>query len=79
MFGMELVSDRTTKKPATDAADKIMYRCLELGLSFKVSKGNFLTLTPPLTISDKELSEAFDIFTQAFTDISRSVHTTHGN
>lgn len=69
MFGAELVLDRQTKAPALDAADRIMYRCLELGLSFKVSKGHFLTLTPPLTISRTELETAFDILSRAFSEI----------
>ena len=69
MFGIELVKDHQTKTPACTAADKVMYQCLELGLSFKVSKGNFLTLTPPLTISEKELEHAFNILDQALSDI----------
>ncbi|MCG8637066.1 MAG: aspartate aminotransferase family protein [Desulfobacterales bacterium] len=69
MFGAELVENRGTKVPAEQAADRIMYRCLELGLNFKVSKGNFLTLTPPLTISGTELGEAFSILDRAFAQI----------
>ncbi|MCU0229719.1 MAG: aspartate aminotransferase family protein [Bryobacterales bacterium] len=46
--------------PARDAAERVMYRCLELGLSFKVSMGNVLTLTPPLTISDEEMRFALN-------------------
>lgn len=70
MFGIELVKDHRTKIPACQEADKVMYQCLELGLSFKVSKGNFLTLTPPLTISEKELEHAFKILDQALSLIS---------
>ena len=32
-------------------AEKMMYRCLSAGLSFKVGGGNVLTLCPPLTIT----------------------------
>jgi len=69
MFGIELVKDLRTKIPACKEADKVMYQCLELGLSFKVSKGNFLTLTPPLTISEKQLEHAFNILDQALSEI----------
>jgi 4-aminobutyrate aminotransferase len=31
------------------------------GLSYKVGGGSILTLCPPLTISDDELAEAFNI------------------
>jgi 4-aminobutyrate aminotransferase len=53
-----VLRDPQKGQPARAAAERIMYRCLELGLSFKVSMGNVLTLTPPLTISDDELAFA---------------------
>ena len=40
-----------SRRAAADAAQRILYRCLARGLSFKVSSGNVLTLTPPLTIT----------------------------
>jgi 4-aminobutyrate aminotransferase len=39
------------------------------GLSFKVSAGNVLTLTPPLTIGRDELDQALDIIDRCLTDI----------
>jgi len=39
-------------------AEETMFRALDHGLSFKVSAGSVLTLTPPLTITDDELSLA---------------------
>ena len=58
LWGIELVTDRNTKEPATEQAEKIMYDCLENGLSFKVSQGNVLQLSPPLIISRDELKKA---------------------
>lgn len=58
LFGIELVRDRHTKQPALEQADRVMYRCLEMGLSFKVSQGNILTLAPPLTIDRQDLDQA---------------------
>ena len=47
---------------ATDqSAEQVMYDCLSKGLSFKVSNGNILTLTPPITITDEEMAEAINI------------------
>ncbi len=66
LFGADLVLDRVTKAPADKAADAILYHCLSQGLSFKVSHGSFLTLTPPLTISYSQLDLALDILDQAF-------------
>jgi 4-aminobutyrate aminotransferase len=37
-----------------------------MGLSFKVSHGSFLTLTPPLTIDEAELDAALTILEKAF-------------
>lgn len=65
LLGVELVTDRTTKDPATDAADAVLYACLERGLSFKTTFGNVLTLTPPLTITQAEMDQALDILDAA--------------
>ncbi len=61
LLGMELVKDRKTKEPAQDVAERVMYRALTKGLSFKVTMGNILTLTPALTITRKEIDKAIDI------------------
>jgi len=61
VIGIELVTDRAGKVPANEAAEAVMYRALERGLSFKTTFGNVLTLTPPLTIAEAEMSRALDI------------------
>jgi 4-aminobutyrate aminotransferase len=65
LFGVDLVLDRNSKTPAFDQADRMLYTCLEEGLSFKVSQGSFLTLTPPLTIEKTELDQAMSIIEYA--------------
>ena len=42
---------RRGSSPAVERAERVFYRCLEEGLSFKVSAGSVLTLSPPLTIT----------------------------
>jgi len=69
LLGLELVRDRETRERATDEADRVMYTALERGLSFKVSAGNVLTLTPPLTISRAELDRALAIVDECLTEI----------
>ena len=61
MFGVEIVCDRDAKDPANDLAEQIYYRCLDAGLSFKISQGNVLTLSPPLTIPRPDLDRALSI------------------
>lgn len=61
MFGIEIVSDRDTRTHGNKLAEKIYYRCLDAGLSFKISQGCVLTLSPPLTISREDLDKALEI------------------
>jgi 4-aminobutyrate aminotransferase len=65
LWGVELVLDRVTKEKAFKRAEKVMYECLRNGLSFKVSQGNVLQLSPPLVITREELGRAILILDQA--------------
>jgi 4-aminobutyrate aminotransferase len=65
LWGVELVKDRATKEKDSRTAERTLYRCLELGLSLKVSDGNVICLYPPLTILIEELDEALNILEQA--------------
>ena len=65
LFGVEIVADRESRAPGDEVAEQIYYRCLEAGLSFKISQGCVLTLSPPLVISRADLDRALDIVEQA--------------
>jgi 4-aminobutyrate aminotransferase len=65
LWGIELVKDKLTKVKAIEESEKVMYYCLEHGLSFKVSQGNVLQLCPPLIITRGQLLEAFNIIDRA--------------
>lgn len=65
LWGVELVKDRATKEKANPAAEKVMYACLKRGLSFKVSAGNVLQLSPALTITRDELKDALRILEES--------------
>jgi 4-aminobutyrate aminotransferase len=73
LLGIELVKNRQTREPARDAAERVMYRALELGLSFKITLGNILTLTPPLTITREEMDRALDILEQCIAEQEQGV------
>ncbi len=45
--------------------ERVMYASLEAGLSFKVSDGRVLTLTPPLNVSEDELGRATAVLESA--------------
>ena len=65
LLGVELVSDREIKTPANDAAEAVLYHALSRGLSFKISLGNVLTLTPPLIITAAEMDAALAILEES--------------
>ena len=46
-------------------AEKILYRCLSHGLSFKITQGNILSLFPPLIVTKKQLDDALQILQEA--------------
>lgn len=66
LVGVEIGGD-----DAAATAERLMYACLERGLSFKVSGGRVLTLTPPLTISVSDLDRAVEILDDAFASLGR--------
>ena len=61
LIGIELVQDNQLKTPAPHLAEEVLYRSLSQGLSFKTSMGNVLTLTPPLIITEQQMSAALTI------------------
>lgn len=65
MFGVEIVTDRDSRTPDPDRAERIYYACLDQGLSFKISAGSVLTLSPPLVISKADLDTAISIVVDA--------------
>ena len=65
LIGIELVQGRADKLPDPHLAEAVLYRALDRGLSFKVTMGNVLTLTPPLTVTEVEMLHALDILAEA--------------
>lgn len=70
LWGLELVKDRETKKKAKKKSEQIMYECMRHGLSFKVSQGNVIQLSPSLTISREDLRNSVSILKAAFSKYS---------
>lgn len=71
LFGMELVTDSDAKTPANDLAEAVLYRCLDRGLSFKLSLGNTLSFTPPLILTDEQLEFALQVIEESLFDECR--------
>jgi 4-aminobutyrate aminotransferase len=71
-LGIELVKDRQTRNRAEDEAEAVMYAALSRGVSFKLTMGNILTLTPALTITKKEMDTALDIIEESIAEVEKT-------
>ena len=71
-LGLELVKDRETRERATDEAEAVMYAALSKGLSFKLTMGNILTLTPALIITKNEMDKALDIIEECIAEVEKA-------
>ena len=67
MLAIELVADRTTKKPAPELASPVVEAAAERGLLLLKSGiySNCIRVLVPLVISNAELDEALDVWEQA--------------
>lgn len=65
LLGIDLVKDRALKTPDAGLAERVLYRAMDRGLSFKTTMGNVLTLTPPLTVTAEQMLQALDIIEDA--------------
>ncbi|EGQ9977235.1 aspartate aminotransferase family protein [Vibrio parahaemolyticus] len=71
LWGIELVTDHENKARAYDEAEAVLYQCLNNGVSFKVSQGNVIQLSPPLIITREQLTEALAIFEEAIAKVCK--------
>ncbi|HCG7552172.1 TPA: aspartate aminotransferase family protein [Vibrio parahaemolyticus] len=71
LWGIELVTDHESKSRAYDEAEAVLYQCLNNGVSFKVSQGNVIQLSPPLIITREQLTEALAIFEEAIANVCK--------
>ena len=66
-FGVELTKNG---KPAQKEAEEVLYHSLSNGLSYKVGGGSILTLCPPMTITEEELNDAFNVIEAGIKEVS---------
>ena len=65
LITFEIVKNRDLKEKNEELVEKILYKSLQLGLSFKISAGNCVTWHPPLIVTENEIDMAFNIFDRA--------------
>ncbi|WP_439625386.1 aspartate aminotransferase family protein [Shinella sp.] len=71
-LGVELVTDRTTREPATRQTALTVYRAFQLGLMlyYVGVRSNVLEFTPPLTLSENQAQEGVAMLDQALADVA---------
>ena len=72
LLGVELVRDGPGKKPAPEAASAIVRHALAHGVIILAggAAGNVLTLTPPLTITRRQLDCALDVIEEGIAKVN---------
>jgi len=70
-IGIDFVRDRKTKERAVREAERIMFKCMEMGLACKTIEGNVITLRPALVITREEMDWALDILDGAIGEVER--------
>lgn len=74
LWGVELVEDRATKKPAPAKGRELTDRCYACGLSLNITKGRAggaacMRIAPPLTVSEEEIDTGVQIMDDVLTEI----------
>ena len=69
LIGVELVTDRASRRPAHELGGLTTRKCFEKGLSMNIrrrpERGAVWRIAPPLTVSYGEVDQALDILTSA--------------
>ena len=73
LIGVELVLNQEEKTPANELAEDVLYRCLSKGLSFKLTMGNVMTLTPPLIIKKAQIDLSLEIIDQSLSEAEQAL------
>lgn len=76
MCAIEIVEDKSTKKPAKEMAQKILERCHQNGLILMsaVLYGNVIRLLAPMVITEDQLEEGFEVLEEAIAACCNSVN-----
>ena len=72
MIGVELVKDKESKERAKQETDQVMRTCFQRGLLLLPCGPNSMRFSPPLTITEKQVDLAFEIFAEALAEIDGS-------
>lgn len=72
MVGVELVKDRTTREPASEAGTKVVASMLRRGVmatNYGGTYHNVIKMSPPLVITRRQLDTALGVMDEAFREV----------
>lgn len=68
-IGIDLVKNQQTKERAVEEAEKIMYLCMNEGVTFKIIEGNVITMRPSLVITKDDCNFIVSVLRNAFKQV----------
>ena len=75
MIGIEIVEDKSTKKPATDITKKIQLKCFKKGIIvWKAGRyANVIRLLPPLVLTEELLEKGLEILIDTIKEVESEI------
>ncbi|HOF89990.1 MAG TPA: aminotransferase class III-fold pyridoxal phosphate-dependent enzyme, partial [Armatimonadota bacterium] len=70
LLGVELVKDRATKEPFTEAGKLVYQKSFQKGLAW-VPAGHILRMSPPIVMSLEVAAKGMDIIEEAIAEVER--------
>lgn len=77
MIGVEFVKNRQSKEPAHDLRERIVQRAFERGLLTLGCGPSAIRISPPLSITKKEIDEGLDVFEESISLAEKEFQISH--
>jgi len=72
LMGIELVKDRRTKQPLTEAGEMVYRKAFRKGLAW-IPAGHILRMSPPIVMDDETVLRGLDIIDEAIGEAEREL------
>jgi len=72
LMGVELVKDRSTKEPFTQAGEMVYKKAFQKGLAW-IPAGHILRMSPPLIMEEPVAAKAMDIIDEAIGETEKEI------
>lgn len=72
LMGIELVKDRRTKEPLTEAGEMVYRKAFRKGLAW-IPAGHILRMSPPIVMDDQTLLRGLEIIDEALGETEKDL------